>query len=178
MILASAESIREWTAKGVWGTKTLVDYFKENVAKTPDALALVDPPNREALTGIKAERLTFRELDRAVDATAEALIRKGIGKDDIVMVQLPNTWELAMLYLAINRAGALISPMPMAWRQSEIGVHPRPDRSQGLHHGRRIFRVQAQGDGRKAPARVSCPEGNHLAGRTARDVPGGSHREA
>ena len=119
MILASAESIREWTAKGVWGTKTLVDYFKENVARTPDAVALADPPNREALTGIKAERLTFREFDRAVDATAEALISKGIRKDDIIMVQLPNTWELAMLYLAITRAGALISPMPMAWRRSE-----------------------------------------------------------
>ena len=36
------------------------------------------------------------------------------------MVQLPNTWELAMLYLAITRTGALISPMPMQWRFSEL----------------------------------------------------------
>ncbi|MGD0856261.1 MAG: class I adenylate-forming enzyme family protein [Dehalococcoidia bacterium] len=120
MIFASQASIQEWTQKGVWGQKTLVDYFKENVAKTPDALGLVDPPNKEVLVGLKPEKMTFREIDRAVDATAEALIAKGIKKDDIILVQLPNCWELAMLYLAITRAGALISPMPMQWRQSEI----------------------------------------------------------
>jgi acyl-CoA synthetase (AMP-forming)/AMP-acid ligase II len=120
MIFASQESIREWTAKGVWGKKTLIDYFKENAAKTPDAVCLADPPNKEALVGVKPEKLTFRELDRAADAAAEAFIAKGIRKDDIIMVQLPNCWELAMLYLAISRAGALISPMPMQWRQTEI----------------------------------------------------------
>ena len=120
MILASQESIREWTEKGVWGKKTLIDYFKEHVAKMPDALCLVDPLNKEALVGLKAERLTYRELDRAIDATAEAFIAKGIKKDDIIMVQLPNCWELAMLYLAITRAGALISPLPMQWRQLEL----------------------------------------------------------
>ncbi len=120
MILTSKESIREWTEKGVWGTKTLIDYFKDNVAKSPDTIGLVDPPNKEALVGLKPERLTYRELDRAVDAVAEGLMAKGIKKDDIIMVQLPYGWELAMLYLAISRAGALISPMPMQWRQSEL----------------------------------------------------------
>jgi acyl-CoA synthetase (AMP-forming)/AMP-acid ligase II len=120
MIFASSESVREWTKKGLWGTKTLIDYFKDNVAKTPDMIGLSDPLNKEALLGLKPEKLTFREIDQAVDATAEALIAKGIKKDDIIMVQLPNSWELAMLYLAITRAGALISPMPMQWRQSEI----------------------------------------------------------
>ena len=120
MIFASSENVREWTEKRIWGTKTLIDYFKENIAKTPDMIGLADPLNKEALLGLKPEKLTFREIDRAVDATAEALIAKGIKKDDIIMVQLPNCWELAMLYLAITRAGALISPMPMQWRQLEI----------------------------------------------------------
>lgn len=120
MIFASSESVRQWTQKGLWGTKTLIDYFKENVAKTPDMIGLSDPLNKEALLGLKPESLTFREIDRAVDATAEALITKGIRKNDIIIVQLPNCWELAMLYLAITRAGALISPMPMQWRQVEI----------------------------------------------------------
>lgn len=119
MIFASQESILEWTGKGIWGKKTLIDYFKENVAREPDFVCLVDPPNKEALMGLKAERVTFRELDRAADAVAEALLARGIKKDDIIMVQLPNCWELAMLYLAITRAGGLISPMPMQWRQSE-----------------------------------------------------------
>ncbi len=120
MILASQENIQKWTESGAWGTKTFIDYFKGHVRKDPDKVCLVDPLNKEALLGLKPERLTYRELDRAVDAVAEGLLAKGIQKDDIILVQLPNCWELAMLYLAITRTGALISPMPMQWRLSEL----------------------------------------------------------
>lgn len=120
MILSSQEMIRHWTDAGAWGTKTLIDYFDEHVRKDPEKICLVDPLNREALVGSKPERLTYRQLDQAARAVAEGLLAKGIKKDDIIMVQLPNTWELAMLYLAVTRAGALISPMPMQWRFSEL----------------------------------------------------------
>jgi acyl-CoA synthetase (AMP-forming)/AMP-acid ligase II len=120
MIVASQEQIGEWTEKGAWKKETFIDYFKENVKKDPDKECLIDPLNKKDLVGLEPERLTYSQLDRAVDATAEALIKKGIKKDDIIMVQLPNCWELAMLYLAITRAGGLMSPMPMQWRSSEI----------------------------------------------------------
>lgn len=119
MILASQEMIKKWTEAGAWGDKTFIDYFKEHVRTQPDKVCLVDPMNKEALVGFKPEKLTYKELDRAVDATAEALLALGIKKDDIIMVQIPNCWELAMLYLAITRSGATISPMPMQWRASE-----------------------------------------------------------
>lgn len=51
---------------------------------------------------------------------ASALVALGIQKDDILIVQLPNIWELAMLYLAIAQTGALISPVPMQWRLKEL----------------------------------------------------------
>ena len=120
MILDSQKRIEEYTAKGYWGKKSLIDYFKEHVSEDPDTVCLVDPPDKEQLVGLTPERLTYRELDRAVDATAESFLRMGIQKDEIIIVQLPNCWELAMLYLAIARAGALISPAPMQWRESEL----------------------------------------------------------
>ncbi|MCX5833725.1 MAG: class I adenylate-forming enzyme family protein [Deltaproteobacteria bacterium] len=120
MILTSQENIKKWTEAGAWGDRTFIDYFKTHVRDKPDYICLVDPLNKEALTGFKPEKLTYRELDRAVDATAEALVARGIQKDDIILVQLPNCWELAMLYLAITRAGGLISPVPMQWRQMEL----------------------------------------------------------
>jgi len=76
MILASQENIQKWTASGAWGTKTFIDYFKGHVRKDPDKVCLVDPLNKEALLGLKPERLTYRELDRAVDAVAEGLLAK------------------------------------------------------------------------------------------------------
>ncbi|MBW2597048.1 MAG: hypothetical protein JRC93_14000 [Deltaproteobacteria bacterium] len=69
MILASQEMIREWTEKGAWGKKTFIDFFKENVRKDPDKECLVDPLNKKDLVGLEPERLTYRQLDKAVDAS-------------------------------------------------------------------------------------------------------------
>ena len=49
MILESPERIAEYTARGWWGEKTLADLFLANVRRTPEAVAVVDPPNRAAI---------------------------------------------------------------------------------------------------------------------------------
>ncbi len=121
MILASEEQIKYYTSKGVWGEKTLLDVFLEDVEKSPEKTAVTDPLNKEQLLGLPPERITYAGLQRAVDATAASLRSLGVEKDDIVIVQLPNCWELAMLYLAVGRAGGIISPAPMQWRTKEIG---------------------------------------------------------
>lgn len=120
MILASHERIMEYTRKGCWGSRTLLDDFKQHAHNMPDALAIVDPLNKEALLGTAPERVRYAQFDQAVEATASALWTEGLQKDDIVLVQMPNCWELAMLYLAIARAGGVISPIPMQWRSKEI----------------------------------------------------------
>ncbi|MCL6576097.1 AMP-binding protein, partial [Kyrpidia sp.] len=120
MILASPERIREYTAEGYWGTETLWDRFRQYARAHPDRVALVDPPNKEELVGFYPERLTYRELEQAVGAVAQALVDRGLRKDDVVMVQLPNVWELAMLYLAVARAGGVIAPIPVQWRAKEF----------------------------------------------------------
>ncbi len=120
MILATPGPIKEYTEKGWWREKTLLDYFQENAREYSQRVAVVDPYDKEELTGFSAERVTYGELERAADAVATSFLEVGIRKDDIVMVQLPNCWELAMLYLAITKAGALISPVPLQWRKKEI----------------------------------------------------------
>lgn len=121
MILATPERIQEWTVKGCWEkTRTLIDDFRDHVLKMPGVTAFVDPPNKEALLGYPPVRINYVDFARYVDAVATSLRSEGIDKDDIVLVQLPNCWELGMLYLAIARAGAVISPMPMQWRSREI----------------------------------------------------------
>lgn len=120
MILASPDRILEYTSKGCWGARTLLDDFKHHARSMPERTAMVDPLNKEALVGTAPERVSYADFDRAVEATASALHAEGIDKDDIVLVQLPNCWELAMLYLAVARAGGVISPMPMQWRAKEV----------------------------------------------------------
>ncbi len=120
MILTSADKIKEYTEKGWWGTDTLLDLFLRNVRATPDALALVDPPNRSAWTSGAPQRLTYRELDQASGWLAAGLQEAGLIKDDVIMVQLPNIVELAVVYLAANRIGAIVSPLPVQFRTHEL----------------------------------------------------------
>ncbi len=120
MILDSPETIRAYTAAGWWGTDTLDDLFRRNAAANPGRLALVDPPNRPELTVGEPKRLTYAEVAAAADALAAELARRDIGPGDVVMVQLPNVVELPLVYLAAARIGAIVSPLPVQYRQHEL----------------------------------------------------------
>ena len=45
---------------------TLDTLFKRSLARQPDALALVDPVNKQRVTGQKPKRLTYAQADRMV----------------------------------------------------------------------------------------------------------------
>lgn len=120
MILVSEEQIKRYTEEGSWGNDTLSDLFLRNVSENPDGVAFVDAPNREKICWGKPMRLTFAEAKSAVDRLAANFIKAGIGKDDVVMVQLPNIVELPITYLAIARIGAIASPVPVQYRTHEL----------------------------------------------------------
>ena len=112
--------IDEYTAKGWWGQETLVTLFERALANNPQRVALIDPPNRSAIAGGDAHRLTYSELERWVEATAATLHATGVRADDIIVVQLPNVVELAVAYLALARLGAITSPVPVQYGLHEL----------------------------------------------------------
>jgi acyl-CoA synthetase (AMP-forming)/AMP-acid ligase II len=120
MILATPEQIQHYTSRGWWGHDTLTDVFLRNVHQAPDSIALVDPANRAEFTNGVVTRLTYADLLTAVDRLAAGLLKLGVGKDDIVMAQLPNIVELVEVYLAVARLGAIISPVPVQYRTHEL----------------------------------------------------------
>lgn len=120
MILHSTEALKHYTESGHWGRRTLLDLLRETAAKVPERPAVVDPADRPDLTGTAARSLSYRELSAAVDAIATGLLDMGLRKDEIVVVQLPNVWELVAMFLAVSRAGGVLSPMPIQWRDNEF----------------------------------------------------------
>jgi acyl-CoA synthetase (AMP-forming)/AMP-acid ligase II len=120
MILSSDDRIREYERLGEPFGWTMLDRFDRNARNHPDRTAVVDPPNKDALLGLDQERLSYEEFQQRVDAIATALRREGLETDDVVVVQLPNCWELTALYLAVARAGGIISPLPIEWRRHEL----------------------------------------------------------
>ncbi|WP_070120861.1 class I adenylate-forming enzyme family protein [Bacillus marinisedimentorum] len=119
MILANEKKIAEYTAKGWWTTETIYDVFRKQVETRPDVEAILDPLNRDSLCGTRPKRLTFRELNDEVERTAALLLKNGVKKDDVIVVQLPNVVEIVIAYLAILRIGAIASPFPVQYREHE-----------------------------------------------------------
>ncbi len=122
MITTSPQRIEEFTRQGWWGTTTLHELLFQRADEHPDLLAVADQPNRAAITDGEPKRLNYDELRHASINLAAQLLRHGIGAGDVVLVQLPNTVELAVCYFAASIIGAVISPLPVQYGAHELGV--------------------------------------------------------
>jgi hypothetical protein len=96
--------------------------FRRNAARQPEALALIDPPNRQAFTGDAPRKLTYSNAERAVARLAMMLRRLGLPPRAVVALQLPNTVEAVIALLAVLRAGFVAAPLPLLWRHAEGAV--------------------------------------------------------
>jgi acyl-CoA synthetase (AMP-forming)/AMP-acid ligase II len=114
------ERIDDYTNRGWWGSDTLHSKLAEAAKACGDMLAVADQPNRQELTGDEPKRLTFAELDVASTNLAHELNRHGLGKDDRLVVQLPNVAELFVLYMAASKLGVIVSPAPVQYGPHEL----------------------------------------------------------
>ncbi|MFK4056642.1 class I adenylate-forming enzyme family protein [Brevundimonas sp. NPDC046655] len=120
MIVVPEERIHDFKARGWWGEETLDDLFRRHVAAMPDAESVVDPINREAIMGGAPARLTWAQVEDRVARYVAVLHATGVGRDDVVAVQLPNVIELGLIYLACIRLGAIVTPAPVQYREHEL----------------------------------------------------------
>ncbi|MFI9722848.1 amino acid adenylation domain-containing protein [Streptomyces sp. NPDC052396] len=80
---------------------TVPELFESQVARTPDAPAIV----------CDDRTLTYRELDDRANSVAWELIRRGAGPEDLVVLALPRTEDLVAGLLGILKSGAGYLPM-------------------------------------------------------------------
>jgi hypothetical protein len=99
---------------------TLDTLFRRSLARQPDAMALIDPPNKLRITGDRPKQLTYAQADRMINALAAHFIESGLPANSVIAVQLPNTVEFALTMLAAYRAGLVVAVLPLLWRQSEL----------------------------------------------------------
>ena len=81
---------------------TYITGFMRNVRRFGHKRAVVDP--------VKGRELTYEQLNGEVNALANALSDRGIGRGDVVLYQLPNSLEFLLCYLAPQKLGAVNSP--------------------------------------------------------------------
>ncbi len=80
---------------------TLPELFRAQVARTPDATAVV----------FEDAALTYAELDLRVERLARALAARGTQAEAVVAVALPRSLALVVSLLAVHRAGAAYLPL-------------------------------------------------------------------
>lgn len=99
---------------------TLDDLFRRAGVRRPEALALIDPPNRESFTDGAPMALSYAQADRAISGFVAYLRRLGLATDKVVALQLPNTVEGVIALLGVMRARLIAAPLPLLWRKQEM----------------------------------------------------------
>lgn len=104
------ELIRRFIDEKLWVGRTLLDFLDDTVASGPDRVAIV----------YSDRSYTFAEFRRISMHLAASLTKLGIGKGDIVSVQLPNCPQFMFLQVALSMIGAIINPMHLVLRKSDV----------------------------------------------------------
>lgn len=99
---------------------TLDGLFRRTLARQPDAIALIDPPDKQRITGQPPRRMTYAEADRAISALAAHFVTAGLPSNSVIAVQLPNTIEFPLTVLAAHRAGLVVALLPQLWRHADL----------------------------------------------------------
>ncbi|WP_028402499.1 fatty acid--CoA ligase [Ectobacillus panaciterrae] len=84
-------------------------------------LAVQGYPNKEALVEpAKGIRWTYKEWDKQVNKTANALLAAGVRKGDCVSAFLYNSSEFATAYFACMKIGAVFNPINFRLKEREV----------------------------------------------------------
>jgi cyclohexanecarboxylate-CoA ligase len=106
----TADRIRSSRAAGYWRDERLETYLDRWAAARPDKAAFVDGQRR----------VTYRQLAQEVERVAHGLRAHGVEAGSVISLQLPNWHEVALLFLAASRLGAVVNPIPPTYRASEL----------------------------------------------------------
>ncbi|MFF4166783.1 amino acid adenylation domain-containing protein, partial [Streptomyces sp. NPDC001741] len=90
--------------------ETIAGLFAAQVARTPDALALMAGD----------ERIGYAELDERSAALAALLVARGVRRGDVVAVAVPRSAELTVALLATVRAGAAYLPIELDYPAERV----------------------------------------------------------
>jgi len=105
-----AEFAELYTREGYWRGEPLGHWMWTWADRDGDRIAVVDGD----------VRISYRQLAEHADALAAGLLDLGLRDGDNILVQLPNTWEFAALFLACQRIGVAPVLALLAHREHEL----------------------------------------------------------
>lgn len=137
------EYVDRYRSAGYWRAEPLGSWPRDWARRLGPRVAIVDGE----------QRLTYADLAKRVDALATGLLGLGLAPGDNIVVQLPNTWEFVVLFLACQRIGvapAMALPPHREQELTHISAHVRaraivvPERWREYDHYSLAARVAAR----------------------------------
>jgi acyl-CoA synthetase (AMP-forming)/AMP-acid ligase II len=110
-VVTSEPRRSKYLAAGDWDAVTLPARVAQHAAQRPAARAVVDEDG---------DHLTYAALWDQATRVAGFLAAAGIGRGDVVSVQLPNRLETAVVALGALVAGAVVNPLLPNYRVREL----------------------------------------------------------
>jgi acyl-CoA synthetase (AMP-forming)/AMP-acid ligase II len=108
--LTTPEEAARYRKSGAWPDETVYGRFERVALQHADKKAVIEA-NRT---------LTYAQMLEQVRALSRGLLDAGIQPGDVVAVQVPNSAEIPIAHLALNRIGALAMPIHESWHDAEL----------------------------------------------------------
>lgn len=93
-----------------WPKERLESRIRQHAKTKPNKIAVKDP----------WRTLTYAQLDKEIDFLAATMKRDGIGKNSVILIQLPNIVEAMIVFHATLRIGAVVLPVTPIYREAEM----------------------------------------------------------
>jgi len=101
---------RRFIEQGFWNDDTLATYLEKWARETPEKPAIV--------AGDRT--LSYAETLAASRRFANSLLALGLGKGDVVGIQLPNVPEYLIAYFGVTLMGGILGTLHMPYRAAEM----------------------------------------------------------
>jgi amino acid adenylation domain-containing protein/non-ribosomal peptide synthase protein (TIGR01720 family) len=104
--------VHDWndTAVDYGAPQTIQTLFEQQVARTPDAVALI----------FKAQQLTYAELNARANQLAHYLVAQGVQPDTLVALLLARSVEMVVGVLGVLKAGGAYVPIDPTYPEERI----------------------------------------------------------
>ncbi|OBK15962.1 class I adenylate-forming enzyme family protein [Mycobacterium asiaticum] len=109
----TADDVARYRAEGWWSSSTLSDAVRENAARSSGQTAYIDADQQVGLT--------WSEFDVAATALAERLAGCGVGWGDRVAVWHGDSAAVHVLFVAVERCGAVVVGIGARAGTREVG---------------------------------------------------------
>ncbi|MGF7158699.1 cyclohexanecarboxylate-CoA ligase [Rhodoligotrophos appendicifer] len=100
----------EYLQRGWWPNETIYDVLSRQSKIVADKTLIVD----------RGHRTSYGQAVEIADQLAAGLHRRGVGRGDVVSIQLPNWRWFPLLEYALARLGAACNPLPPIYRHREL----------------------------------------------------------